>query len=227
MLPRPRRIAIVDDHPMFIAGLKTTIESISNTKVVGTFFNGTDYLISQPKIKAEYVILDIRMPRDIDGFETAKKALEVDPTIKIIMMTMFDEPEILKKVFELPVCGFITKDLSPKAVKAAITKILEGECFVPEKVAASFLVKNMKDKQPVSNENNSFPKEKNLAVHDLSIRQIEIIRLIGNGNPTNKISDKLHIAPSTVEWHKNKIMRKIGVTKSIEIVEFAQRMKLV
>jgi DNA-binding NarL/FixJ family response regulator len=225
MQPNPIRVSIIDDHLIFAEGLKLLIEKIDNIKVDGLFDHGHFFLelLKQDKIKPQYAFIDINMP-GVDGFEIASKALEIMPSLKIIVMTMFDDGWSVKQMMDLHVSGYITKDTNPKETLTAIRRIFDGECYITEKAAVNYAKQNMIGTGSLIDIEKTKVTENVLI--NFSETELSIIKLIAQGNSDKKIGIKIHRSPRTIGWHKSNIMRKIGATKTIEIVAYAYQAKL-
>jgi two-component system response regulator NreC len=225
MQSKPIKIVIVDDHPAFSQGLKVWIEKNTKAIVVNMYTNGQGLLDTYRKVKPDYVFMDVRMP-GLNGIETTKKILEIDPKCKVVIMTMFDEPEVVKETMALKISGFITKDILDDEFAIAVKKIMNGENYITDKAARNYALLNMTGN---NKSKNSIPEpdKKNIQEYGLTEQEIKIIKLIATGNSDKKVSDKLHISPRTVGWHKTRIMKKISAKKSTEIVAFAYNFGLI
>lgn len=227
MQPKLNRIVIIDDHLIFAQGLKALIEKIKGTKIEALFDRGEKFLTSlkRGKINPQYLFVDINMP-GIDGFETTRKTLEIKPSIKVVVMTMFDDGWSVKKMRDLHVCGYITKDTDPDDTSNAIRRILAGDFYISENAAVNYAKHDMTS-QGISGGSSLKIQTTNDELVHLSEIELDIVKLIAQGNSDKKIALKIRRSPRTVGWHKYNIMKKIGAKKTIEIVAFAYRMKLV
>lgn len=141
-------------------------------------------------------------------------------------MTMFDDGWSVKQMTDLHVSGYITKDTDPDITSNAIRRIFAGECYISEKAAVNYAKQNMTS-QGISVDSTLKIQTPNDEQVHLSEIELDIVKLIAQGNSDKKIALKIRRSPRTVGWHKSNIMKKIGATKTIEIVAFAYRMKLV
>ncbi|MBC7802790.1 MAG: response regulator transcription factor [Candidatus Parcubacteria bacterium] len=196
------RILIVDDHPLYREGLMSALRAqMADVDVVGadSAEEGLRLLDSGPE--ADLVLLDLRLP-GMDGFTALPVYGARFPMVPRVLVSGSDEPGHVKRAFELGASGFIPKSLSVTAVAGAIRKVLEGGTFVPE--------------------SNSTPMPVP-AGGELTLRQLEVLRLLGEGYANKEIARALDISERTAKAHVRAIFEALGADNRTQAVIVAQR----
>ncbi|WP_175578761.1 response regulator [Tenacibaculum aiptasiae] len=203
-------IAMAEDHQMLIDGVKSFFEYDDDINIIGTVNNGEDLVklvsLKQPKL----VITDIRMPR-MDGIEATKRIKKQFPHIKVLALTMFDQPEAIKQMLDSGASGYLLKNSGIKMLSKAIVTVANGETFFDPNVAFNFM-------NDYINENVTIGKSEKIV---LSNREKEILQLIANGNTSKEIAEALFIAKTTVDTHRKNMIRKLNLKGGNELVKYA------
>ncbi|MFW5803952.1 MAG: response regulator [bacterium] len=196
-------IIIVDDHRLFRGGLKFILETINNVEVIAEASNGQECMDILKNYKPSLLLLDINMPV-LNGVETTKKALDLYPDLKILVLTMFGDDVYYTTMINLGIRGFLLKDADNDEFKTAVQKVLSGGTFF----SPSLLLKFIKEK----------------SVHppvEISKREKEVLGFICQGYSNYEISEKLFISHRTVERHRANLLQKTKSTNSINLVVYA------
>lgn len=191
------RIAIIDDHTLFRKSLRLLINSFKNMRVVAEASNGVELLDKLQTVSVNILLLDLQMP-EMDGFETTLKLKELYPSIKILVLTLMNETDTIKKVVNMGVHGFFTKNTPPKELEDAIWK-LQDDGFYFEKSLSTVIneVLNNAESKVITQKKINFTE-----------REIEIIHLTAQGLRANEIANALFISTRTVNTHKQNIKQK-------------------
>jgi len=191
------RIAITDDHTLFRKSLGLLVNSFKNMQVVIEASNGIELLEKLQNTPVDILLLDLQMP-EMDGFETSLKIKELYPKIKTLVLTLMNETDIIKKIVNMGVQGYFTKNTPPKELEEAIWK-LESDGFYFEKSLTKVFQEILKNtpSQPSSQEEIIFTK-----------RELEVILLTAKGLKAKEIADTLFISTRTVNTHKQNIQQK-------------------
>jgi len=206
------KVMIVEDHAIFREGLKRVISEMDDVELIGEAENGAIFLEMLKKVTPDVVLMDIQMPV-MDGIEATEKALKIDPSLKILVISMFGEEEYVYSMVEKGVSGFILKTSGIQDLERAIKKISNGQQYYSEEIMG-LLVKKVRSVDYV--EKISFnDKEK------------EVLRMLCKGFSNNDIADKLFMSVRTVEGYRNKLLQKTGSSNVINLVIYALRNKLV
>lgn len=204
-------LAIVDDHPMVIEGLRNLLSSFEGVKIIFDAQNIKDMHQYLHVFKPDVMFLDINLPdgNGLDQVEDIKKKL---PETKIIVFTSFKEVAYVKKALHLKVDGLIFKSAEPEIIKEAIIAVTKGKKYTQSEV-----LEMMEDP-----EKSTHPD----ALPYITKREMEILQLIADELTTKEISDKLCISVSTVETHRNNLLTKLGVKNAVGLVKTAYQKRL-
>ena len=212
------RIALVDDHSLFRRGMKMLLSSHADFEVVVEAGSGEEFLQAQAESKVDLVFMDYSMP-GINGAETTERALEVDPELKVISLSMFGDNAYYSKMVESGAKGFLMKDSEFDEVLLAVRTVCEGGTYFSPKLMES-----------ISFAMTSYPYSVggDIAEEDrLSEREVEILVGICQGLSTQEIADKLYISKRTVDKHRANILEKSGSKNTASLVVYAIKHGLV
>lgn len=206
------RIFIADDHEIMREGLKRIILEQSAYEVcgdVGDSYNLVEQLIDS---NAEVLVLDISMPGP--GFiETMKRVSRALPSLSILVLSTHPEDMYAKRSFMLGASGYLTKNQSPDELVNAIEIILKGQKYVSQALAGNLLVSQGDDLQP--------PHEL------LSEREYQVLCMLGQGKSPSVIASELSISIKTVSTYRSRIITKMGLKSTIELVRYVVENNLV
>ena len=215
-------LALVDDHEIFRKGLVLLLRSIENVGTISEASNGKEFLAMIDKQEFDVVFMDVKMPI-MNGIEATKLALEINPSLKIIGLSMFGEEEYLESMIESGVEGFLLKKADLKEIEKAINLIAAGKNYFSEELVASLTKKfgnagkNEKNEELVANSD----------AEKISKREVEILQFICKGFSNIEIAEKLFISPRTVDGHRANIISKTGVKNTANLVMYAIKNGLV
>ena len=207
-------LAITDDHPSVIEGLKTMFLDDSFVKIVAVYSTGKATVDGLKAQQADVLLLDINLP-DQNGIETCKQLLEYIPQLAIIAFTSYKDTRHLKELLGLGAKGYMLKNSSYDEMHHAILTVYDGgEYIQPE----------MKDELVKESLNRS---ENMSYIPKLTRREKEILQLILQEHTTQDMADKLFISFKTVESHRLNLLQKLGVKNTAGLVRMAIEHKLV
>jgi DNA-binding NarL/FixJ family response regulator len=208
-------VAIADDHQIFIDGMSTILNETDrfNAAVIATANNGDQLLTQLKKNTPDLLILDMSMPQK-DGLEVLKAIKGVYPNMKIIVMSMFDENKIVKQVLNLGAHGYLLKTAGAKMLLTAIEEVMDNATFVDPSLAKL----KMTGQSPEAA--NDFD-QKFVSRHDLTKRELEILRLIALAKNNKDIGQELFISEQTVGVHRKNIMRKLQMNSTAALIKLA------
>jgi len=201
-------ILIVDDHPVVRYGIARIINSEPGWSVCGEAENGSQTVKFMEKKKPDAIILDISLEGVLDGLILTKVIRAKYPSIPILILSMHDELIYAPKSLSSGANGYIMKEESSGKLVQAIKDVLNGEIYVSEQVKKQML-------QALANPQNM---ELENVVDMLSDRERQVFLLLGTGQITRDIADKLGVSVKTVETHRSRIKGKLGITTSPELV---------
>jgi DNA-binding NarL/FixJ family response regulator len=198
-MKRPR-VLIADDHALVTEGFRRLLEP--HYVVVGIVGNGEALLDAARRLQPDVVLIDISMPL-INGIDAARRVRAKAPQAKLIFVTMHAERAYLTEAFRAGASGYLLKRCAASELRVAIEAVLEGGTYVT----------------PLIEQRDE--KESKVDRDDLSPRQRDVVRLIAQGRPMKQIADILQISIKTVEFHKSKIMQRLGLQSTAELVRYA------
>jgi DNA-binding NarL/FixJ family response regulator len=206
-------IVLVDDHSLFRNGLKTLINGFSKYQVIAEAANGVEFLKILDKKTPDIVLLDISMPV-MDGITAISLALEKQPNLKVIVLSMYGEEEYYHKMSNAGAKGFLLKDTTIKEVQTALDTVNKGGCYFSQE-----LLRNI-----VSTRQFNI---NDLVTIELSERELEVLILITRGMSNADVADSLFISKRTVEKHRAHLLEKTGCNNTATLVTWAIRNKIV
>lgn len=209
----PVNIIIIDDHSLVREGIKQLLELDGDIKVIGEAGNGEEGIELIQTTNPDVVLLDINMPT-MNGLQMLQKMKEYKLEVKVLILTIHNEIEYLAKAVEIGVNGYVLKDSDSEILKKAIFTVHEGETYIQPNLA------------PLLNEKISF-QEENVAINDLTKREVEVLKLLAEGLFNKEIAYKLSISEKTVKNHVSNIFRKIEVFDRTQAAVFAIKNSLV
>ncbi len=191
------RVAITDDHTLFRKSLGMLVNSFTDMQVVLEAGNGSELLDKLQNTPADVLLLDLQMP-EMDGFETAKRIKERHPDMKVLILTLMSETDIIDRVIKMGVNGYFTKNTPPQELENAIWN-LSNDGFYFEDSLSTVINKILNDleKETVTEDPINFTE-----------RELEIIKFTAEGFKAREIAEALFISPKTVNNHKQNIQNK-------------------
>jgi DNA-binding NarL/FixJ family response regulator len=202
------QILIVDDHQMFLDGLKTLLVKEKNLNVVGEANTGREALELLAKIHVDLVITDINMPV-MSGTELTKQIKKDYPNIKVLVLTMYNDREIIHEIVMTEAEGYILKNSNKKELLNAINRISDHGTYYSNEVI-SIMTENYVAKEKIRDKTK-----------ELSSREKEIIALICEELTSAEIAEKLFLSPLTVETHRRNILHKTNSKTIVGLIKYA------
>ena len=201
---------IADDHQIFLDGMKSLLQAETGLEVIGEALNGREVLAQLDYLKPDVILLDIQMP-EMNGLETAKQVKDSFPEVKLIVLSMNEKVELIGKLIESGVSGYLLKNSSRKILLEAINQVYLGETYFSEEVTKRVMQSfQKKDKGTV-----------NTANIELTPREIDVLKLLTQEFTTSAIAEKLFISTHTVESHRKNLLSKLGKKNTAGLVVYA------
>jgi DNA-binding NarL/FixJ family response regulator len=210
---RLTNIIIADDHHLLVKGLKDVLEQQEGWSVTGTASNTLQALSLLRKKNPDLLITDLNMPGQ-DGFELIQKVKKQFPRVKILVLTIYRSPPILRKVQKAGVNGIVLKEQKTEAVLHAVKTVLDGKTYRPPETG--------ENQPPASPYQDAFSKKATL-----TRRELEVLRLIVKAFNNKQIGEQLFISEYTVQTHRRNLKRKLKVDNTAELVRFAIENRIV
>lgn len=210
------RIVLADDHEIVRSGLKMLIESTPDMKVVGEAADGEQAYELVAREKPDILLMDISMPPGQSGLVACGRITQDHPNTRIIVITMFAEPEYLYFTLQGGAAGYLLKNSSSEELVSAIRMVQGGGTYIHPKMVESLT------RQLFS----SSGEGEDVSYKQLTTRELEILQLLAKGHTNKEISEKIYLSIKTVEAHRSKIYAKLGFKTRADLVAYAIRHKL-
>jgi DNA-binding NarL/FixJ family response regulator len=214
----PLKILIVDDHQILLDSLSMLIASIPNMEVVGTLYDSRKVEEFLDTNTIDVLVSDMNMPY-LTGIDLTLKLRNKYPVLKILMLTVNDEAENIRQAFQAGISGYVTKKANRAELERALTTIAKGEKYFSEEVLKELLMP-MNTVVAVNDEILVEPKV-------LTLRELEIVKLLAQELSSSQIADRLFISVGTVENHRHNILQKLGVKNTIGVIKYAIKFRLI
>ncbi|MGE0331325.1 MAG: response regulator [Ramlibacter sp.] len=206
---RPVRVVLADDHDLVRSGIKALLSMIKDVEVIAEARNGQELITLTEDLMPEVVMTDISMP-GMDGIAAIAHLHKSRPQVKLLVLSMYDTVDFVKRAVASGACGYLMKDAPPFELEQAIRSVMAtGTYFSP--VIAQRLLQ---------------PSEPTVS-DELTERQIEILRLIAQGKASKEIAFELGLSPKTVDVHRARIMERLHLSDIASLTLYAVRKGLI
>jgi DNA-binding NarL/FixJ family response regulator len=210
-MKRPR-VLLADDHRLLREAFAQMLEP--NCEVLGAVADGRALLAAAKELRPDVVVLDIAMPL-LNGLDAARQLKRLMPEVKVIFLTVSEDPDLAAEAFRVGASGFLLKNSAASELFQAIQEVLQGRSYVTPQ-ATQGLVSAFLDRPEPGKKSG-----------ELSPRQREVLQLLAEGHSMKEIGRILKITPRTVAFHKYSMMGQLGITSSAELVQFAIKQHVV
>lgn len=206
------RIVLADDHRVIRQGIQRIIEEKAGLKVVGGVDDHLELMKILPELRPDMVIMDLYIP--FDGIQAIRRIKTDYPGVKVLVLTMYKEKQYFSDSIGAGADGYLVKEDADTELYAAIEAIRQGRHFTSSVISGTgtdtFVDMDQGTDRPAGADR-------------LTLRQMEILKLIADGRSSKEIADQLFISVRTVENHRANIMKRLGIKKNTELVRFAIR----
>jgi DNA-binding NarL/FixJ family response regulator len=205
-----KRILVVDDHPVVRQGLALLINREPDMVVCGEAEEAMGAMHVLASAKPDVLIVDISL-NGPDGLDLLKSIRTTHPILPVLILSMHDESIYAERALRAGANGYIMKQEATEKVLVAVRRILSGEIYVSDRIASKML------KHYITGPGTL----RNSSIADLSDRELEVFRLIGEGHGTRQIAEELHLSIKTVESYQAHIKEKLSLRSSRELMQHA------
>jgi DNA-binding NarL/FixJ family response regulator len=206
-----KKVIIIDDHKLFTDGLSSILESIG-LRVMSTFQNGKEAVLYLQNNEIDIVFTDINMP-EIDGLKLCKRLKRDEVEAKIIILSMYEDPNIIKEAFDCGASAYLSKNTEKEEIIKAIEKSLNNQKYVNKRLLKK---KEREEEEEEEEEEDTFTLK-----YKLTLREREILQLLLDQENNRQIGKTLNISIRTVETHRRNIMLKLDVKNNIGLIKKA------
>ena len=210
------KIAIADDHKIFRDGIKMALAGKANLKMIWEAEDGKDMMHKIAIKKPDVLLMDIRMP-EVDGINAISLIRKEYEALKIIVLTMYDDQEMITKMMEMGANAYLTKTADPEEIYQAILTCMNDDFYFNDLVNKAVLLK-LQHKKKVR---QFYPNPVKL-----SEKEIKILKLIAEDKTTEEISKEVFLSPRTIETIRQNMKQKVGAKTIAGLVMYAMRNKL-
>jgi DNA-binding NarL/FixJ family response regulator len=200
------RIILADDQLLIRAGIRAIIDTLPGYRIEAECTDGHETIAAIRQLQPDVVLLDIAMPGP-SGIEVARTIRQFDQETRILVLSSIDRQEIVEQALSAGVNGYLLKDFVLEELVLALAMMLDGKSFLSPKL------RTMSLRSETESESSRHSR--------LTTRQTEILRHVASGRTTKEIARELGISPKTVEFHRSRLMEKIGVHDVTGLTRFA------
>lgn len=207
------RVLIVDDHPVVRSGLRRVFEREGDIELVGEAGTGREAVFQARSLKADVILLDVAMPGQ-SGLEVLPILVREHPEVKVLMLSMLDDPRYVREAFDAGAKGYVLKEAADIEVVAAVRAVARGGRYVSPELGARLVTGDSEAARRAEED-------------PLSKREREVLRLLALGYTNQEIAARLYISVRTSETHRAHIMQKLRLGGRAELVRYALAQGLV
>ena len=215
-VPLKTRILLADDHEVVRNGLRMVLDSAPDLEVVAEAGDGAEAVEIAMSEEVHLAVLDVTMPR-MTGLQAAREITRRKPELRTLMLSMYDSEQYFFEALKAGASGYVLKSAADRDLVEACRAAMRGEPFLyPAAIAA--LIRDYLERAVRGEATPSDP---------LTPRELEIVKLVAEGNTSDEIAEALVISKKTVEHHRSNILEKLGMRDRVELTRFAIRRGLV
>lgn len=205
-------VIVIEDHPVLSSGLRQLIDNQPDLACVGVADNISDGKRLVEERKPNLTVLDLRL-KGGDALDFIKTLKVEHPELKVLVLSQYDELIFAERALRAGASGYIMKENATDEVLRALRKVLTGDLYFSERVAAAVVQRTLREKPLASRE----------GVERLSDREMQVFQLLGAAYTPREIADQFHLSRKTVETHCEKIKHKLSLRNAAELKQFARR----
>ena len=213
------KIAIADDHKIFRDGIKMALSPRENLKMIWEAEDGKDLLHKMTIKKPDLLLMDIRMP-EIDGINAIEMLRKEYEDLKIIVLSMYDDQQMISKMMEMGANAYLTKTTDPEEIYEAIIACMNEEFYFNQLVNQAVMGKLMQRKNVRRQYGNNVPVI-------FSEKELKILQLLGEDKTTDEISKIVFLSPRTIETIRQNMKNKVGAKTIGGLIVYGMRHKMI
>ena len=207
------KVLLIDDHKILREGLRALLESWQKYEIVGEAASGAEGIRFAQQLAPDVAIVDINLP-DIDGVEVTRQILNAVPQIKVLGLSIHRNHRFVMDMLKAGALGYLSKGCDSRELSHALQTVVSGGTYISSDIAGG-LVDTFVRENPKGNETSGLAS--------LNDREIEVIRLIGQGKTTKEIASHIQMSTKTVDACRRHCMEKLGAQNLASLIKFAIR----
>ncbi|CAB4757762.1 unannotated protein [freshwater metagenome] len=207
------RVYVVDDHELVRKGLVDLINAEEDLVVVGSAANFNEAVVNFPASDADVAVLDVRLP-DGNGIELCRELMSVKPTLKVLMLTSFQNDEALLGAVLGGAVGYLIKDIKNLELLDSIRKVAQGVNFLDTQLVSSVTNRLRENRNPASE------------IYELTDQEQRVLEFIGTGMTNREIAKNMFLAEKTVKNYVSSLLRKLGLERRTQVAAMAVRLSV-
>jgi len=211
-------LLLVDDHALIRAGVRALVSDIPGYQVVGEAASGEQLLEMTLELMPDIILLDISM-KDSNGLDALERLHRARPQSKVLILSMHTDPQMIMRALEGGAHGYLLKDATATEIEQALHALRNDERYLSPAIAHTVI------NQALNSAHSS--KVEPVENHNLTARQLEILRLIVRGKSTREIANGLNLSVKTVETHRAQIMKRLQIYDVAGLVLFCVRERII
>ena len=206
------RILLADDHSLVRQGFSMILEAQADMQIVGQAGNGREAVDLAAKLRPDVVVMDVAMP-ELNGIEATRRIIEASPRIRVLALSMHKDSVYVREVLRAGARGYLLKDSGDADLVAAVRAVAQGDGYLSPRVSDSVL--------------SDYRRHVTDPLDLLSSREREVLQMIAEGKTNKEIANSLNLSVYTVEAHRGRVMEKLNLHSTSELVRFALRSGLI
>ena len=209
------KVLLCDDHTLFREGIKAILKDEASIEIVGEAADGRQAVAKALELQPDVVLMDIAMP-DLTGFDATRRILQSNAKAKVIILTMYEEEEVINRCLAAGAAGYVLKDAPRAHLIHAIDVVNKGGQYMSSRALKKVVKQYVKGARSTAT-----------GYERLSDREREVLTLLAEGLALKEVAVKLVLSIKTVDAHKTNLMRKLDLHDRSELVKYAIQRKLI
>lgn len=209
------KVLLCDDHTLFREGIKAILKDEPSIEIVGEAADGRQAVAKALQLHPDVVLMDIAMP-DLSGFDATRRILQSNAKAKVIILTMYEEEEVINRCLAAGASGYVLKDAPRAHLIHAIDVVNKGGQYMSSRALKKVVRQYVKGDRSTA-----------IGYERLSDREREVLKLLADGLALKEIAVKLVLSVKTVDAHKTNLMRKLDLHDRSELIKYAIQRKLI
>ncbi len=206
------RILLADDHALVRKGFRLILDSQPDMEVVGEASNGRETLLIAEQLKPDLIVMDVSMP-ELNGIEATRRVADVSPRTRVLALSMHKDSVYVREILRAGAKGYLLKDAADDDLLVAVRAVSRGEGYLSPAVSDAVLI--------------DYRRHVTDPIDLLSSREREVLQMIAEGKTNKEIAVALHLSVYTVEAHRGRVMEKLNLHNTSDMVRFALRNGLI